>query len=116
MLRDADGRQIRWRWWRTIGVLGVALALPGGLVFLLYLIARARTRTDSILEDPYVAWLRMRDQIRTQWRPGAGPGATSTSHAPNGRQASFPRPIPGSAQGNAFSVSDDTPRPRSADL
>ena len=115
MSRDTDGPQILRGWWRTVGVLGVALAVPGGLVLLLYLMARARARTSSILEDPYIAWLRMRDRIRMEWRPGADGGATSTWRAWNGRRASAPRPVPRPAEGNALSVPDDTPVPRSAE-
>ena len=94
-MRDAGDPQVRGRWWGRAGLLGVALVLPGGLVWLLYLMARARTRTDSMLQDPYVAWLQMRDRIRTEWRPGADPGANSTWRASNGRQVSSSRLIPG---------------------
>src|SRR3989442_13076877 len=38
--RDAGGPRARAGWWRTLGFLGAALVLPGGLVLLLYLIAR----------------------------------------------------------------------------
>jgi len=76
-MRDAGDPQARGRWWGKVGALAVALVLPGGLVLLLYLMVRARTRTGSVLQDPYVAWLQMRDRIRTEWRPGADLGAIS---------------------------------------
>ena len=83
---DAAGPRVCGGWWRKVGALGVALVLPGGLVLLLYLMARSRTRADSTLRDPYVEWLRMRDRVRSEWRPAASvEGATSTWQAPNGR-------------------------------
>ena len=40
--RDAGGPRARAGWWRTLGFLGAALVLPGGLVLLLFLLlARA---------------------------------------------------------------------------
>lgn len=93
--RDAGGARFRGSWWRKIGALGVALALPGGLVLVLYLIVRSRRRTVSTLQDPYVEWLRMRDRMRSEWRPAAGvEGAMSTLHAPGGRQAGPSRLAP----------------------
>src|SRR2546427_659645 len=69
--RDAGGPRARWGWWRTVGALGLALALPGGLVLLLYLLARSRTRAVATVRDPYVEWLRTRDRLRSD-RPAAG--------------------------------------------
>ncbi len=68
----------RWGWWGKVGILGAALGLPGGLVVLLYLITRSRTRKDSTPRDPYIEWL-LRDRNRSEWRPAASvEGATST--------------------------------------
>jgi len=93
--RDAGRARARGSWWRTLGALGVALALPGGLLLVLYLMVRSRRRTESTPRDPYVEWLRMRDRMRSEWRPAAGvEGATSTWPAPGGRQASSSRLTP----------------------
>ncbi len=97
-MRDAGDPQVHGRWWGRIGILGVSLVLPGGLVLLLYLMVRARTRTDSVLQDPYVAWLQMRDRLRAEWRPGADPEANSAWRASNGRQVSSSRLIPGQSR------------------
>ena len=76
--RDAGGPRARAGWWRTVGALGVALALPGGLVLLLYLIARPRLiarlrpRAASTVGDPYLDWLRTRDRLRSEGRRAAG--------------------------------------------
>src|SRR3989442_9551953 len=84
--RDAGGPRARWGWWRTVGALGLALALPGGLVLLLYLLlARSRTRAVATVGDPYVEWLRTRDRLRSD-RPAAGVAVVLSSHQPNGSQ------------------------------
>ena len=70
-IRDVGGPRVRWGQWRKLGVLGLAVVLPGGLVLLLLLIVRARTRAASIVGDPYVDWLRMRERLRPD-RPAAG--------------------------------------------
>src|SRR5712691_7894060 len=72
-IRDVGGPRAHWGRWRKLGVLGLALALPGGLVLvlLLLLILRARTRAASMVGDPYVDWLRMRERLRSD-RPAAG--------------------------------------------
>jgi len=53
--------------------------LPGGLVLLLLLIARSRTRAASVVGDPYVDWLRMRERLRSD-RPAAGTPGLAQSH------------------------------------
>lgn len=84
----------------------MALILPGGLVLVLYLLVRSRRRTQSTPQDPYIdpyiEWLRMRDRIRSEWRPAAG-GAAAISQAPGGRRASSSRLIP------ARSAREDSP-------
>jgi hypothetical protein len=70
-IRDVGGPRAHSGQWRKLGVLGLALALPGGLVLLLFLIVRARTRAASIAGDPYVDWLRMRERLRSD-RSAAG--------------------------------------------
>jgi hypothetical protein len=70
-IRDLGGPRAHWGQWRKLGVLGLALVLPGGLVLLLLLIARARTRAASMVGDPYVDWLRMRERLRSD-RPASG--------------------------------------------
>src|SRR2546426_12166903 len=90
--RDAGGPRARWGGWRTLGFLGAALVLPGGLVLLLFLIARPRLiarlrpRAVSPVGDPYLEWLRTRDRLRSD-RPAAGVAVVlSSSHQPNGSQ------------------------------
>src|SRR6058998_3664281 len=51
-IRDVGGPRARWGQWRKLGVLGLALVLPGGLVLLLLLIARSRTRAASVVGTP----------------------------------------------------------------
>src|SRR5438046_10192914 len=87
-MRVAGDPQVHGRWWGRIGILGVSLVLPGGLVLLLYLMVRARTRTDSVLQDPYVAWLQMRYRLRAEWRPGADAEANSEWRESSGRPVS----------------------------
>src|SRR5436189_5953244 len=71
--RDAGGPRARWGWWRTVGALGLALALPGGLVLLLcLLLARSRTRAVATVGDPYLEWLRTPDRLRSDPAPAAG--------------------------------------------
>src|SRR5207247_11154474 len=70
-IRDVGGPRAHRGGWRKLGVLGLALVLPGGLVLLLLLIARSRTRAASVVGDPYVDWLRMRERERSE-RPAAG--------------------------------------------
>src|SRR3989442_13690771 len=90
--RDAGGPRARGGWWRTVGALGLALALPGGLVLLLFLIARPRLiarrrpRAASPVGDPYLDWLRTPNRLRSD-RPAAGVAVVlSSSHHPNGSQ------------------------------
>jgi hypothetical protein len=64
-------------WWGKIGVLGVGLVLPGGLVLLLYWAMRSRPRAASAPTDPYVGWLRELDEHRRERRrPTAVEGTT----------------------------------------
>src|SRR3989442_9604493 len=69
--RDAGRPRARAGWRRTVGALGLALALPGGLVLLLYLIARPRPiarlrpRPASTVGDPYLVSLRTRARLRS---------------------------------------------------
>src|SRR5438132_376867 len=80
-IRDVGGPRAYRGGWRKLGVLGLALVLPGGLVLLLLLIARSRTRAASVVGDPYVDWLRMRERLRSD-RPAAGtPGRSVRSQA-----------------------------------
>ena len=46
-IHDVGGPRVRWGQWRKLGVLGLAVVLPGGLVLLLLLIVRARTIRSS---------------------------------------------------------------------
>ena len=79
MIRDVGGPRAYRGGWRKLGVLGLALVLPGGLVLLLLLIARSRTRAASVVGDPYVDWLRMRERLRSD-RPAAGTPGLAQSH------------------------------------
>jgi hypothetical protein len=66
---DEGRTRIRRHWWHKVAAVVVALLVPGGLVSLLYLVVRSRTRAKSAMRDPYVEWLRMRDQVRSEWQP-----------------------------------------------
>jgi len=73
--------------WGAIGALGVALVLPGGLVLLLYLIARSQTRARSTVGDFDVEWMRSRYRLRSERRPPAGiPAVISPSRQPHGTE------------------------------
>ena len=56
----------------------MGLVLPGGLVFLLYWVVRSQRRAASTLNDPYIEWLRARDQ----WRQGQNGATTSSRPTP----------------------------------
>ena len=92
-IRDVGGPRAYRGGWRKLGVLGLALVLPGGLVLLLYLLTRSRTREAAPLGDPYVEWLLTRDRLRSEGRPAAGVAVVlspshqlSRSHHPDGTE------------------------------
>src|SRR6059058_3285558 len=70
-IRDVGGPRAYRGGWRKLGVRG--------LVLLLLLIARSRTRAASVVGDPYVDWLRMRERLRSD-RPAAGTPGLAQSH------------------------------------
>src|SRR5881628_3173988 len=84
-IRDVGGPRAHRGGWRKLGVLGLALVLPGGLVLVLVLIARSRTGAASLVGEPYVDWLRRRERLRSD-RPATGtPGLAQSNELRLGR-------------------------------